>query len=204
MKPFEPIEEELRKHDPGWWDRVVHAIPELSSLGETPQPERHHAEGDVAQHTRLAVESCPPDCDNDLLWAALLHDAGKPSVTKEKGGKITAHGHHKVGAEIAEKILRRLEMATERSERIVWVIKNHMFHLFWNIKCPEDASKRHRRFVADPRFPLLLELLRVDSIASLGSRKMAAHILYSRLRNIVVSEKDKLVCRAGLKGKSIS
>ena len=95
---FEPIEEELRKHDPGWWDRVVHAIPELSSLGGTPQPKRYHAEGDVAQHTRLAVESCPSDCDNDLLWAVLLHDAGKPSVTKEKGGKITAHGHHKAGA----------------------------------------------------------------------------------------------------------
>jgi putative nucleotidyltransferase with HDIG domain len=190
MEPFELIEKELRNQGLGWWDRVVQAMPEIASLSETPQPKEYHGEGDVAQHTRLSVESCPNNCDKNLLWAALLHDIGKPLVTKEDGGKITAHGHHKVGAEIAKKILQRLKMATDRRERIVWVIKNHMFHHFWNLNNIENASKRHRRFVADPRFPLLLELLRVDSIASIGNQKMNAHLLYSRLRKIVVSEKD--------------
>ena len=189
MKPFESIEEELRRRDPGWWDRIVHNIPELDTLAGTPQPERYHAEGDVAEHTKLAIEACPPDCDPDLLWAALLHDVGKPLVTKDEDDNITAHGHHAVGAEIAERILELLQMEPARRERIVWAIRHHTFHLSWNLTAPEQASQRHRRFVADQRFPLLLELLRVDSAASLGHpRGMQVYELYSRLRKNVVAD----------------
>jgi putative nucleotidyltransferase with HDIG domain len=190
MRPVESIEEELRRRDPGWWDRIVHNIPELDTLAGTPQPEQYHAEGDVAAHTKLAIAACGPDCDPDLLWAALLHDVGKPLVTKDEDDKITAHGHHAVGAEIAERILERLQMEPERRERIVWAIRHHTFHLSWNLSGPEQASRRHKRFVADQRFPLLLELLRVDSAASLGHpRGMQAYELYSRLRKSVVEDK---------------
>jgi putative nucleotidyltransferase with HDIG domain len=192
MKPFEAIEQELRRSDPGWWERVVEAIPELAELGSTPQPFRYHAEGDVANHTKLAVEACLPDCGPDLLWAALLHDVGKPLTTKDDGERITAHNHHAMGAEIAERILRRLQMSPERRELIVWAIRHHTFHLFWNLTAPEQASRRHKKFVADPRFPFLLELLRVDSIASQGHpRQMAAYDLYRKLRQMVVAEEEK-------------
>ena len=189
MKPLEAIEDELRRRNPGWWEKVVQAIPELAELAYTPQPVKYHAEGDVANHTRLAVEACPPDCDPDLLWASLLHDVGKPLTTKDEGERITAHGHHAVGAEIAERILRRLGMSFERRELIVWAIRHHTFHLSWNLTDPEQASRRHKRCVADPRFPFLLELLRVDSLASRGHPQgMAAYELYSRLRKIVEAE----------------
>lgn len=189
MKPFEAIEDELRRRDPGWWDRVVQAIPELAELGGTPQPAQYHAEGDVAEHTKLAIEACPNDCDPDLLWASLLHDVGKPLVTKDEGDKITAHGHHSIGAEIAERILRRLQIDGQRRELIVWAIRHHTFHLSWNLKTPEQASRRHKRFVADPRFPFLLELVKVDSVASRGHpRGMAAYELYKQLRETVVAE----------------
>jgi putative nucleotidyltransferase with HDIG domain len=189
MKPFEAIEDELRRSDPGWWERVVEAIPELAELASTPQPFQYHAEGDVASHTKLAVEACPPDCVPDLLWASLLHDVGKPLTTKDDGERITAHGHHTVGAEIAEKVMQRLQMNPERRELIVWAIRHHTFHFSWNLTAPEQASQRHKRFVADPRFPFLLELLRVDSIASRGHpRGMAAYELYSNLRQMVVAE----------------
>jgi hypothetical protein len=80
-------------------------------------------------------------------------------------------------------------MEPGRRERIVWAIHHHTFHLSWNLTAPEQASRRQRRFVADQRFPLLLELLRVDSAASLGHpRGMQAYALYSRLRQSVVDE----------------
>ena len=170
---------------------MVQAIPELAELASTPQPLQYHAEGDVGNHTRLAVEACPPDCEPDLLWASLLHDVGKPLTTKDDGERITAHGHHAVGAEIAERILKRLQMNAERRELIVWAIRHHTFHLFWNLTAPEEASRRHKRFVADPRFPFLLELLRVDSIASQGHPGgMAAYELYRQLREMVIDEEE--------------
>ncbi len=188
MKPSQKIEDELKQRDPDWWDRILSAVPELTDLSGTPQPKKYHAEGDVAAHTRLAVEACPADADPDLLWAALLHDIGKPLVTKDEGDRITAHGHHVIGAEIADQILQRLELPAGRKDKIIWAIRHHTFHLSWNLEGPEDASTRHRRFAADPRFPLLLQLLRVDSVASLKNpRGMKAYELYKRLRDMAVS-----------------
>jgi putative nucleotidyltransferase with HDIG domain len=193
MKPFEPIEEELQQRSPGWWERIVQVLPELAELADTPQPPKYHAEGDVAAHTRLALEACPLDSEPDLLWAALLHDVGKPLVTKEEDGRITAHGHHAVGAEIAEHLLERLRMPPERRELIVWAVRHHTFHLSWNLTTAEQASKRQRRFVAGPNFPFLLELLRVDSIASQGHpHGMAAYELYKKLREMVVAAGEEI------------
>jgi putative nucleotidyltransferase with HDIG domain len=193
MKPFEAIENELMGRKSGWWERIIITIPELVALSNTKQPPEYHAEGDVARHTRLAVGSCPRGCDPDLLWAALLHDIGKPAVTQDEDSRVTARGHHTLGAEMAEAILHRLGMPRERSERIVWAVKNHLFHLSWNLNAPDQVSPRHRRFITDPRFPLLLELLRVDSIASEGNpRGMDAYNLYKTLfEKIVVSEQGK-------------
>ncbi len=183
---YQKIEEELRQLKPGWWERIIESVPELAILSNTPQPLQYHAEGDVAVHTRLAVEACASDRDPDLLWATLLHDVGKPAATKEKSGKITAQGHDAVGAEIAAKILKRFGLPPQRRERIVWAVRHHTFHFSWNLKAPEEVSRRQRRFVADPRFPLLLELLRVDAAASSGSPgKMKAYELYKRLWKMV-------------------
>ncbi|RLB67586.1 MAG: hypothetical protein DRH08_03310, partial [Deltaproteobacteria bacterium] len=74
MTNLHEIENELRQQPSGWWQTLCDNIPELLDLADTLQPPEYHAEGDVAVHTRLAVEACPEDCDPDLLWVALLHD----------------------------------------------------------------------------------------------------------------------------------
>ena len=186
VKRFQKVEEELRYRNADWWDRIVKTIPELAALSNTPQSNQYHAEGDVAVHTRLAVEACPNDCEPDLHWAALLHDVGKPLMTRVDGDNITSHGHETAGAEIAAKMLKRLGLPLQRRARIVWAVRHHTFHFSWNLKAPEEASRRQRRFVADPCFPLLLELLRVDTAASSGSSgKMEAYELYKRLWEMV-------------------
>ncbi len=187
VKRFQKVEEELRLRNAGWWDRIVKTIPELAALSNTPQSNQYHAEGDVAVHTRLSVEACTNDCEPDLLWAALLHDVGKPLMTKVDGDNITSHGHETAGAEIAEKILEQLEMPAERREWIVWAVRHHTFHFSWNLNALGQATRRQKRFVADQRFPLLLELLRVDSQASLGNpRGMKAYEFFKQLRKIVM------------------
>jgi len=165
---------------------MIEWIPELAALSKTPQSKQYHAEGDVAIHTRMAVEACTADSEPDLLWAALLHDIGKPLMTRKDGEKITSYRHEVAGAEITEKILKRLELPANRRERIVWAVRHHSFHLSWSLKTPEDVSPRQRRFIADPLFPLLLDLLRVDSAASYGyPDKRMSFELYKQLWEMV-------------------
>jgi len=183
MTTLQQIEQELRQREPGWWGRLSKTIPELTFLAGTVQPPEYHAEGDVAMHTRLAIEACPATGDPDLLWVALLHDIGKPATTRmNEEGRITAHGHAKLGAEMADDILDRLGMPINRSERILWAIRHHVFHHAWQLQKAEDLSKKQRHYLLDPNFPLLLEFLRIDSLASRGNpRGLETYAFYRDL-----------------------
>ena len=189
MKRLEAIEGLMRQRNNGWWGRLCEIVPELLALAGTPQPPEYHAEGDVAIHTRLALEACPADCDPDLLWVALLHDIGKPATTEQKvDGRITAHGHARLGAEMAKDILSRLGMPESRRGQIVWVIRHHTFHHSWQLQKPEELSKKQRSYLVDPKFPLLLEFLRIDSLASHNNPGgLDAYHFYKRLRESAVS-----------------
>ena len=161
------IESELKQRTKGWWGRLVTAIPELAALEGTPQPPEYHTEGNAADHTRLAVVACPEDCHPDLLWVALLHDIGKPASTEVlEDGSVKAHGHAKVGAELASEILGRVGMPQKRRDRITWVIRHHMFHHSWQLKAHDQLTGKQLRYLRHPDFPLLLEFLRIDLLAS--------------------------------------
>ncbi len=67
----------------------------LLAEAETKQSPRHHPEGDVWTHTLLVVDEAAKrkreSTDSRVfMWAALLHDIGKPATTKIRGGKLTA------------------------------------------------------------------------------------------------------------------
>ncbi|MGD9947318.1 MAG: HD domain-containing protein [Desulfobulbus sp.] len=179
MKVIEHCESLMRKRPAGWWEELCALIPELAGLAGTPQPREYHAEGDVAQHTRLALSHCPHDCSAVLLWVALLHDIGKPKTTViQTDGHITAHGHAKRGAEQAESILIRLGMPTECREQITWTIRHHVFQHSWQLHSPADLSNRQRNFIQHPWFPLLLEFLHVDTQASVSKQRETDHYLF--------------------------
>ena len=187
MNRIEAIEDLMRRRDECWWEQLCGMIPELNGLAGTQQPPEYHAEGDVAIHTRLAIEACPVECDPDLLWVALLHDIGKPATTEQRAdGRITAYGHARLGAEMAAAILARLGMPEERRDQITWVIRHHTFHHSWQLQKSEDLSKKQKQYLADPKFPLLLEFLRVDSLASQNNPGgMDAYHFYKKLMDSI-------------------
>ncbi len=183
-EPFwQRLEHFIRRRESDWWEQLVEAIPELAPLAGTLQPPDYHAEGDVAEHTRQAISACPSDADPDLLWVALLHDIGKPATTVvHADGRITAHDHAKVGATMAKTILQRLGFPEELSGRIVWTIRHHTFHHAWQLQPGADLTHRQKAFLADDRFPLLLEFLRIDALASEGNpRRMGAYDHYRKM-----------------------
>lgn len=190
MSRLEQLQAELEQRRDGWWERLVEAIPELASLEETPQSSRFHAEGNVGVHTQMAVAACRPGSDPDLVWVALLHDIGKPDTTRRQpDGHVTAHGHDRAGAELAAAILERLGMPEQRRARIVWAVRHHMFHLSWQLTSAARLTRRQRRNLQHPDFPLLLEFLHIDALASQGrSNKLQTYTFYRDLWEQIEAE----------------
>lgn len=82
----------------------------LHQLQFVEQSPIYHPEGNVWNHTLLVVDEAAKrkaasHNPSALMWAALLHDIGKPSTTKVRHGKITSYNHEKVGAHLANEFL---------------------------------------------------------------------------------------------------
>lgn len=112
-----------------------HPFKMLYKLKETIQSPAHHPEGCVWNHTMLVVDEAAKvkhksDDANVFMWAALLHDIGKPDTTKNRGGKITAYDHDKVGAKLAKDFLQELTDDNKFIEAVAELIRWHMQILF--------------------------------------------------------------------------
>lgn len=107
------------------WETGITAVilPEFDACMETPQHNPHHC-WNVGEHilrTLTGVEK-----DKALRWAALLHDMGKPATrTTDEQGIDHFHGHAKLGAEMANGILRRLKFDNDTRKRVVRLVEFH-------------------------------------------------------------------------------
>ncbi len=99
-------------------------LPELARCRGVPQ-NRFHA-WDVWYHSIHSCDAAPADRLR-VRWAALLHDIGKPAARVESGGDATFHGHERIGAELADAVLTRLEVPPADREHIVHLVREHMF-----------------------------------------------------------------------------
>ena len=146
---------------------LEHVLPELAATIDCEQSPDFHPEGSVFNHIVLMLEKLPPDANELLSWAILLHDIAKP-VTAEKDlatGKIHFYGHEKVGADMAEKILQRLKFPNQQTEEIVEAVRHHM--QFKDVKLMRKATLR--RLLMRETFPLELELHKLDCLGSSGN-----------------------------------
>lgn len=107
----------------------------LERLQSTPQSLRYHPEGNVWNHTLLVVDeaagvktkSADPRA---FMWAALLHDIGKPSTTVCRKGKITSYDHDKGGALLTREFLGDFTEDWDFIERTARLVRYHMQILF--------------------------------------------------------------------------
>ena len=146
-------------------------LPEVQAMLGCEQPPQFHPEGDVYTHTRLMLDDMPPPAARDprLAMAVLLHDVGKPPthVLREMPGGERRHafpGHASVGAGMAFGILLRLRRPLDFARDVSSMVERHMMI----VEAPKMRPARLRRFLASPTMALELELMRLDTLHSVG------------------------------------
>ena len=142
-------------------------LPELSETVTCEQSPEYHPEGTVFNHLVRMLEQLPLDAPSSLAWAVLLHDIAKPRTFERDPatGAIHFYGHERVGAEMAENILRRLKFPRKQIEEVVQCVRCHM--QFKDV--PQMRKATVRRLILRPTFPLELQLHRLDCLGSHGS-----------------------------------
>ncbi|WP_173820280.1 AAA family ATPase [Niastella vici] len=118
------------------WAHLRDQFDWVRDMDDVPQDAVHHAEGNVAVHTRMVTEALLqlegykqlPAQQQEIVWAAaLLHDVEKRSTTvQEPDGSITSKGHSKKGALTARQILyTQVPTPFAIREQIVELVRFH-------------------------------------------------------------------------------
>lgn len=159
---FKETEKALSEEKPSNFFRALKDIgvldvifPELHAMIDLKQNPKHHAEGDVFEHT-MRVLDVATNLSNDttVRFAALFHDIGKPQVFTENG---TFHGHSEEELMIKSfnLIKNRLKVPNSYIDLALSVAKSH--HKVHDIE--KMSHKGLRRFILNdiPKTKVLLD-----------------------------------------------
>jgi poly(A) polymerase/tRNA nucleotidyltransferase (CCA-adding enzyme) len=139
-------------------------IPELEE-GFGLEQNKHHIY-QVYQHALLSLNyACQKNFPIEVRIAALLHDVGKPRTKQGEGPNSTFYNHEIVGAKITQEILERLKFSKKDIEKIVKLVRYHLF--YYNQEEVSDSSvRRLLRNVGIENFDDLLKVRQADRIGS--------------------------------------
>lgn len=138
-------------------------IPELLEGFGVEQNEFHKY--DIYYHNLYSCDAASQD-SYIIRLAALFHDIGKMrsmrNVEKKGGesGNPVFYNHELIGARMTERILRRLKFSNSDREKIIHLIKNHMFH--YTNQWTDGAVRRFMRKVGLENISSVFKLREAD------------------------------------------
>lgn len=139
-------------------------LPEIHAMIGCSQPKEFHAEGDVYDHTIMALKNSRPGILDQL--AVMLHDVGKPATRTVEDGAIHFYKHDWVGGDMAESLLRKLKFDNRIVDDVSYVVRNHM-----RPHTLDGASKKSlRKFLREMTATLVQPILGVAEADELGSK----------------------------------
>jgi poly(A) polymerase len=159
------------------------ALPEIEPLAaeaEANLSPRFEREKDLWEHTIRVVRQAP--ARPAVRWAALLHDAGKP-LTRSVGldGEVHFFGHERVGAELADQALRRLNADRSLRSSVRTLVALHgrpaAYDPSWT-----DSAVRRLALDTGEAWDDLLDLAAADVTSGREQKRMAASRRVSSLR----------------------
>lgn len=99
-------------------------FPEIQALYGVPQPEIHHPEIDTGIHTMMVLQQAVKFTDDtQIRFAALVHDLGKATTSKDILPKHK--GHEERGAKIVKKLCNRLKIPNKYRDLAILVCRYH-------------------------------------------------------------------------------
>lgn len=131
-------------------------------LGWVPGLREHFAEEVVEGRTRAVL----------LKLAGLLHDISKPETrAPDKTGRIRFFGHAKLGAEKAERVMRRLRFSGREAKLVALMVREHLRPMQLANEGPPTRRALYRYFrdTGDAAVDVLLLTL-ADHYAARGPR----------------------------------
>lgn len=170
-------------------------MPEILKGVGCPQPPNWHTEGDVFEHTRLAMkilrekdflkEFPKISYDAEVVFGTLLHDIGKPytiqTPAKDGTDRIRFNNHEAVGAKIASEIAERLRLSVYPKEspyhidigNLSWIIEKHLIPV--KEKVDEMKKTTFEKYFFSERLPSqkLLALSLADELSTIHENGLA-------------------------------
>lgn len=118
----------------------------IKKLQDIEQNLIHHPEGNVLNHTLLVIDKASKYKEQSknkrvFMWAALLHDLGKLTTTRERKGKITSYGHDLQGEILSRQFLHQVTEDEKFINEVCILVKYHMQPLFYDKKLPYFKEK---------------------------------------------------------------
>ena len=143
---------------------LKYIIPELEESQGVSQ-NKHHIYG-CYQHALLSLKyAAEKGFNKHVRIASLLHDIAKPRTKRGQGENATFYGHEVVGARMASQILSRLKFAKKDVEKIVKLVRYHLF--YYNVdEVTESSVRRLVRQVGPEYMEELLQVRMADRIGS--------------------------------------
>lgn len=84
---------------------------------------------DVFEHSIRALDyAAKQDYSLEIRFGALFHDIGKPETKEGEGKEATFHNHEMLSAKKTRAIMKRLKYSREISDKVVKLVRNHMFY----------------------------------------------------------------------------
>ncbi len=140
-------------------------LPCIADMDGCEQPAEFHPEGDVLSHTCKALDHAATisgagsGADEEVAWAVLMHDCGKPTTqTMGEDGNERFNGHDKEGRDIILRELPRLGLDAGTTKRIAQVTADHMKYLRFR----DMRRSKQKALLTNPTSVLGLKVLRCD------------------------------------------
>ena len=151
---------------------------------EQKSPGRHHLY-DVGTHLVMALKNCQ-SADPITRFATLLHDIGKAKTHKKlPDGTITFYNHEMVSTKIASKIADKLRLANIDKEKLLRLVRWHMFSV--NEHQTDAALRRFIKNVGVENIPDILALRVADRLGG-GARETSWRLEEFKRRLIEVQK----------------